>query len=258
MEATRWLKPSVSGSRWSRQETMSHQTNGGSCVSNVSAVCALDARSLAPAQCCSRPGLDCRCSHGSGGGCSRPRRLRSGLPDCPGGSPGLAPSSWAFVPQEARRRPNQHATKKTTGVLDRRIRLEPDQAGTIGCQYNYVFLRWMPGSAVFDRARASGLMAANWQDVILVNMLGQAVLRRDRGQFTSNNFKAVDPYVPGSYLLCGAPPPPDNEPSWRDNPGFPAGVFMRRLLNYPNIGSPRSTCHETHTQSRFPRPRARG
>ena len=33
--------------------------------------------------------------------------------------------------------------------------------GTIGCQYNYVNLQWMPGSPVFDRARASGLRVAN-------------------------------------------------------------------------------------------------
>jgi hypothetical protein len=29
--------------------------------------------------------------------------------------------------------------------------------GTIGCQYNYANLKWMPGSPVFDRTRASGL-----------------------------------------------------------------------------------------------------
>src|SRR6185437_16845990 len=45
--------------------------------------------------------------------------------------------------------------------------------GSIGCQYNYRNLQWMPGSAVFDRARASGLKVADWQDVVMVNMLGK-------------------------------------------------------------------------------------
>jgi hypothetical protein len=43
-------------------------------------------------------------------------------------------------------------------------------------------------------------MVANWQDVILVNMLGRRFYDETGGQFTSNNFKAVDPYVAGSYL----------------------------------------------------------
>ena len=38
--------------------------------------------------------------------------------------------------------------------------------GQIGCQYGYVNLRWMPGSPMFSKARASGLRVADWQDVI--------------------------------------------------------------------------------------------
>ncbi len=49
--------------------------------------------------------------------------------------------------------------------------------GSIGCQYGYANLRWLPGSIVFDKARAIGLKVAEWQDVILVNMLGQTILR---------------------------------------------------------------------------------
>ncbi len=45
--------------------------------------------------------------------------------------------------------------------------------GIIGAQYNYVNLQWMPGSPVFHKARASGLRVKDWQDVILVNMLGR-------------------------------------------------------------------------------------
>ena len=72
--------------------------------------------------------------------------------------------------------------------------------GTIGCQYNYVNLQWMPGSAVFDRARASGLKVANWQDVIMVNMLGQRFYDETGAQFIANNYKSIDPYMQGSYL----------------------------------------------------------
>ena len=45
--------------------------------------------------------------------------------------------------------------------------------GAIGCQYGYQNLRWMPGSAVFEKARAIGLRVGDWQNVIMVNMLGQ-------------------------------------------------------------------------------------
>jgi hypothetical protein len=72
--------------------------------------------------------------------------------------------------------------------------------GSIGCQYNYRNLQWMPGSRVFDRARASGLKVADWQDVILVNMLGRRFYDETGGQFISNNYNSVDPYVQGSYL----------------------------------------------------------
>ncbi len=72
--------------------------------------------------------------------------------------------------------------------------------GTIGCQYNYRNLQWMPGSSVFDRARASGLRVANWQDLILVNMLGQRFYDETGDQFTANDYKSIDSYVQGSYL----------------------------------------------------------
>ena len=72
--------------------------------------------------------------------------------------------------------------------------------GKIGCQYGYVNLTWMPGSEVFDLARASGLRVADWQDVILVNMLGKRFYDETGRQFTGNNYHAIDPYTPGSYL----------------------------------------------------------
>jgi len=72
--------------------------------------------------------------------------------------------------------------------------------GLIGCQYNYRHLQWMPGSPVFHLARASGLRVANWQDVILVNQAGKRFYDETAGHFTSNSYKALDPYIPGSYL----------------------------------------------------------
>jgi len=72
--------------------------------------------------------------------------------------------------------------------------------GTIGSQYGYRNLHWMPGSAVFDQARACGLIVQSWQDVILVNMLGKRFYDETGGQFTNNNYKSIDPYVPDSYL----------------------------------------------------------
>jgi succinate dehydrogenase/fumarate reductase flavoprotein subunit len=72
--------------------------------------------------------------------------------------------------------------------------------GTIGCQYNYRNLRWMPGSPVFKLARASGLPVADWQNVILVNMLGKRFYDETGDQFTANSAKQIDPYVAASYL----------------------------------------------------------
>ena len=40
----------------------------------------------------------------------------------------------------------------------------------LGCRYGYD--RWKPGGPVFDKAGASGIRVADYQDVILVNMLG--------------------------------------------------------------------------------------
>jgi hypothetical protein len=71
--------------------------------------------------------------------------------------------------------------------------------GAIGTQYGYVNLRWMPGSKVFDKARATGLPVRNWQNVILVNMIGKRFYDETGRQFTSNNYNEVNPYEPWSY-----------------------------------------------------------
>jgi hypothetical protein len=71
--------------------------------------------------------------------------------------------------------------------------------GKIGCQYGYVNLTWMPGSRVFDKARASGLRVGNWQDVILVNMLGKRFYDETGGGYPGNRYNTVKPYFPDSY-----------------------------------------------------------
>jgi succinate dehydrogenase/fumarate reductase flavoprotein subunit len=72
--------------------------------------------------------------------------------------------------------------------------------GAIGCQYGYVNVRWYPESDVFDKARAIGLAVKDWQDAILVNMLGKRFYDETGGHFTYSSYKTIDPYAPGSYL----------------------------------------------------------
>lgn len=71
--------------------------------------------------------------------------------------------------------------------------------GSVGCQYNYRNLQWMPGSAVFDKARASGLKVADWQNLILVNMLGRRFYDETGGQYVANNYNSIEPYAPGDW-----------------------------------------------------------
>jgi succinate dehydrogenase/fumarate reductase flavoprotein subunit len=73
------------------------------------------------------------------------------------------------------------------------------KAGSVGCQYNYNHLNWYPGSEVFDKARAIGLDVRDWQDVILVNMLGKRFFDETADQYTGNNYKGIDPYTPHSW-----------------------------------------------------------
>ncbi len=75
-----------------------------------------------------------------------------------------------------------------------------NKAGQVGAQYVYGNLRWFPGSPVFDKARAIGLRVRDWQNVILVNMLGKRFFDETGGSFTRNNYKDIDPYIHGHYL----------------------------------------------------------
>jgi succinate dehydrogenase/fumarate reductase flavoprotein subunit len=49
--------------------------------------------------------------------------------------------------------------------------LQIQKTAWLGCQYGYDF--WEPGSPVFHKAKASGFRMNNYQNCILVNMLGQ-------------------------------------------------------------------------------------
>ena len=60
--------------------------------------------------------------------------------------------------------------------------------GQIGRQYGYVNLHLAAGEPVFDKARAIGLQVTNWQDVILVNMLGKRFYDETGRQYTANNY----------------------------------------------------------------------
>ena len=71
--------------------------------------------------------------------------------------------------------------------------------GHVGTQYGYVNLMWQPTSKVFDKARAIGLQVKNWQDAILVNMIGKRFYDETAPQFDSNEYKSIDPYDPWSW-----------------------------------------------------------
>ncbi len=75
------------------------------------------------------------------------------------------------------------------------------KAGRIGSREGYGNLGWMPASPVFARAGATGLLVRDWHDVILVNQAGLRFYDETKGQYpTANNYGAIKPYIPGSYL----------------------------------------------------------
>jgi succinate dehydrogenase/fumarate reductase flavoprotein subunit len=74
------------------------------------------------------------------------------------------------------------------------------KAGKIGCQYGYVNLTWFPGSRVFDKAGASGLRVTDWQNVIMVNMIGKRFYDETGADFPGNQYNQIKNYIPHSYL----------------------------------------------------------
>jgi len=75
------------------------------------------------------------------------------------------------------------------------------KAGRIGCQYGYgsMMPAWAPTSPIFDKVRAVGLRVADYQDLILVNKVGQRFFDELQGQFTHNSYDRVKDYVPHSW-----------------------------------------------------------
>lgn len=69
----------------------------------------------------------------------------------------------------------------------------------IGTQYNYLGVTWLPGSPVFAKARASGIIVQDWQNVICVNMLGQRFYDETVGNFTSNQWNSIPNYTSGDW-----------------------------------------------------------
>jgi succinate dehydrogenase/fumarate reductase flavoprotein subunit len=74
------------------------------------------------------------------------------------------------------------------------------KAGRIGTRYGYRNLQWEPGSPLFHLVRAVGRTVRDYQNVILVNQAGMRFYDETAGQYTANNYHAVMPYKPGSYL----------------------------------------------------------
>jgi succinate dehydrogenase/fumarate reductase flavoprotein subunit len=72
--------------------------------------------------------------------------------------------------------------------------------GLIGTQYGYRNLRWMPGAEVFAKVGATGLPVGDWQNVVLVNLIGKRFYDETAGNYTSNSHGRVDPYTPHSHL----------------------------------------------------------
>ncbi|MDB5458662.1 MAG: fumarate reductase/succinate dehydrogenase flavoprotein domain protein [Caulobacteraceae bacterium] len=72
------------------------------------------------------------------------------------------------------------------------------KAGRVGSQYGYTHLGWEPGSPVFDRARAAGLQVADWQNAILVNMLGERFYDETADGYPSNTYDTVKAHKPYS------------------------------------------------------------
>jgi succinate dehydrogenase/fumarate reductase flavoprotein subunit len=71
--------------------------------------------------------------------------------------------------------------------------------GRIGSRYGYRALKWLPGSAYFREAGASGLDVTDWQDLILVNQAGLRFYDETVEQYSSNRSGIVQPYQPGGY-----------------------------------------------------------
>src|SRR5262249_29104826 len=68
----------------------------------------------------------------------------------------------------------------------------------LGTRYNY--FTWDVNSPIFPLVRATGLDVANWQNVILVNQLGQRFYDETKGDYPNGNrYNEITPYRPADY-----------------------------------------------------------
>ena len=74
----------------------------------------------------------------------------------------------------------------------------------IGCRWGYSSLIWQPDSRIFDLARASGLTVTDWQNVILVNQIGQRFWNELDARY--DFFAAAMAYTGDSSKLNGGGP----------------------------------------------------
>jgi succinate dehydrogenase/fumarate reductase flavoprotein subunit len=68
----------------------------------------------------------------------------------------------------------------------------------IGTRYNYFV--WPVDCPIFPLVRATGLAVKNWQDLIIVNQLGQRFYDESKGDYPHGNvYNDIQPYTPGDY-----------------------------------------------------------
>jgi len=64
----------------------------------------------------------------------------------------------------------------------------------------FLLFRFRQNSIAEAKRWLAGLPVKDWRDVITVNMIGKRFYDETGVQYTSNNYKFVDPYIPGTYL----------------------------------------------------------
>ena len=68
----------------------------------------------------------------------------------------------------------------------------------LGARYNY--FTWDVHSPIFPLVRATGLEVTDWQNLILVNQLGQRFYDETKGDYPNGNrYNEFNPYTPGDY-----------------------------------------------------------
>jgi succinate dehydrogenase/fumarate reductase flavoprotein subunit len=71
--------------------------------------------------------------------------------------------------------------------------------GRIGTRYGYINLKWPSNAKIFSRVGAIGLVVKDYQDLILVNMLGNRFYDETQGQYPSGNHNTLPDYAPASW-----------------------------------------------------------